>query len=583
MAELVKAKDLANVFKTLPEDKLDDAASKLGLDADAVKDFISNPAAKGQKAVAKNILEKIGNTLSGAQEFVDQVLGRVPKPSPEVPSKFKVQPTGPGTPGEIGEPGTAYTVKTGAPETALVPVTPTIKQTGAKPPEVPASARTEMTGPEVPGAVGSSGTAYTTKGTTPDRAIVPSEKPAEAIEPEVIEPGGSLARVQRRVQEAQPIEPVKQLPPPGRREETLRESLQEGQPGMEQLPEYPIGLAPSPESWRKAGKAAAAAGGLTMAGLTGMKLFGDRPLSQQDYVGDTTRVAEVTATPDIKAMTDKAMPHVPEQAKEIIQNQVQKVLSLEERLDKELSSARARYDKEVARKEMLQAIETVMHGLVTALGAKAALDRGSPFAIDFSKGPQVNWESKFANLQKDFELQTNAIVKKYDLEQKERLEQQKAEESKRRYEERMALEREKLGVERTKAEQQITKQQAEDVAKLNAADQKQYQSNVKNFALLKEAIQNKKAGDVVQYATLLGADDKTIDELNKGKFDRILSWVKGEKSVDDILQGLRPQRPAPAAAPVDNMVTVTVNGQTGRIPRDQLEAFKKQYPNAEVQ
>lgn len=347
-----------------------------------------------------------------------------------------------------------------------------------------------------------------------------------------------------------------------------------------------LSLTPSPESMRKAGKLAAgtaAAGGLTMAGITGMKLFGDRPLSQQDYVGDTTRVAEITATPDIKAMTDKAMPHVPEQAKEIIQNQVQKVLSLEERLDKELSSARAKYDKEVARKEMLQAIETVMHGLVTALGAKAALDRGSPFAIDFSKGPQVNWESKFANLQKDFELQTNSIVKKYDLEQKERLEQQKAEESKRRYEERMGLEREKLGVEKTKVEQQLAKQQAEDVAKLNAADQKQYQNNVKNFALLKEAIQNKKAGDVVQYATLLGADDQTIDELNKGKFDRILSWVKGEKSVDDILQGLKPQKPTPAAAPVDNMVTVTVNGQTGRIPRDQLEAFKKQYPNAEVQ
>ena len=378
---------------------------------------------------------------------------------------------------------------------------------------------------------------------------LPENVQAEDIPP----PAGSLARVQQRVQEAQPIEPVKQLPPPGRREETLRESLQEGQSGMEQLPEYNLRLAPSPESMRKA----AAAGGLTMAGITGMKLFGNRPLSQQDYVGDTTRVAEITATPDIKAMTDKAMPHVPEQAKEIIQNQVQKVLSLEERLDKELSSARAKYDKEVARKEMLQAIETVMHGLVTALGAKAALDRGSPFAIDFSKGPQVNWESKFANLQKDFELQTNAITKKYDLEQKERLEQQKAEESKRRYEERMGLEREKLGVEKTKVEQQIAKQQAEAVANLNAADQKQYNTNLKSFAALKEAVQNKNPGDVQQYATVLGASDDTTAKLaeamNQGMWDKILTMlgISEQPTTEQILQGLRPQKPTPAAAPSD--------------------------------
>jgi hypothetical protein len=393
---------------------------------------------------------------------------------------------------------------------------------------------------------------------------LPQNVEAEDIPP----PAGSLARVQQRVQEAQPIEPVKQLPPPGRREETLRESLQEGQPGMEQLPEYNLGIGPSKRTMAKAALGVTGAG----AAAAGYKLLGDKPLATQEGVGDTTRVAEVTATPDIKAMTDKAMPHVPEQAKEIIQNQVQKVLSLEERLNNELSDARTKYNKEVARKEMLQAIETVMHGLVTALGAKAALDRGSPFAIDFSKGPQVNWESKFANLQKDFELQTNAIVKKYDLEQKERLEQQKAEESKRRYEERMGLEREKLGVEKTKVEQQLAKQQAEDVAKLNAEQQKQYNTNLKHYGDLRRAIAEKKPGPVQDAATLLGASDDTTAKLteamNQGMWDKILTMlgISEQPTTEQILQGLRPQKPAPAAAPAAPAAPAQQSAQPVQLP-----------------
>ena len=78
----------------------------------------------------------------------------------------------------------------------------------------------------------------------------------------------------------------------------------------------------------------------------------------------------------------------------------------------------------------------------------------------------------------------------------------------------MALEREKLGVEKAKAGQQAAKQHAEEVAKLNAEQQKQYNTNLKNFAALKEAVQNKKPGDVEQYATMLGADDATINQIS---------------------------------------------------------------------
>lgn len=508
--------------------------------ADAVASAIGKPVKFVQGLLEKGLSTKAGQQLvKGVQDLDKKLLDLRVKPPvtgeapPSVSERFKKQRTGPEG---LGEETTGFA---GGAEPSF-----RVGQTG---------------GPVVP--------------TQRRGALMPLPENVEAED--IPAPAGSLARVQQRLQDVQP-----QLPPPGRREETLRESLQETQPGMEQLPEYNLGIGPSKRTVTKAGLGVAGAG----TAVAGYKLLGDKPLANQEGVGDTTRVAEIAGTPDVKAMTDKALPHLPDQAKEVIQNQVQKVLSIEERLDKELSSARARYDKELARKELLQAIETVMHGLVTALGAKAALDRGSPFAVDFSKGPQVNWESKFANLQKDFELQTNSIVKKYNIAQKERLEQQKAAESGRRYGERMALEREKLDVEKAKAGQQAAKQQAEEVAKLNTEQQKQYNTNLKSFAALKEAVQNKKPGDVEQYATMLGADDATINQIkadmDKGLLDKVLEFINPGKAPEEVIQGLRPKKPTPA---VDNMVTVTVNGQTGKIPKDQLEAFRKQYPNAEVQ
>ena len=478
------------IKKAVDESDVESVAKSLNLEVKDVQKLVKGKAPKG---LISSVFEAAGGTVKTLQGKLDTALGRA-TPPPAVAQEFRTESLGK----ERG-----YTLQS------------------------------PIGGPLVPARRG---------------ALTPLPENVEA-EDIPTPPPTALTRVQQRVQEVEPTPPpVKQLQPPGRREELLSESLQEGQPGMEQLPEYNLGIGPSKRTVTRGGLGVAGAG----TAVAGYRLLGDKPLAAQEGAGDTTRVAEVTGTPDVKAMTDKALPHLPEQAREAIQDQVQKVLSIEERLDKELSTARTAYNKEMARKELLQAIETVMHGLVTALGAKAALDRGSPFAIDFSKGPQVNWESKFANLQKDFELQTNSIVKKYNLEQKERLEQQKAIEGQRRYEDRMTLEREKLELEKAKAGQQ----QAEKQAKLTAAEQKQYNTNLKHYGDLRKAITEKKPGAAEDAAVLLGADETTLQNLktamNQGMWDKVLNTlgISESPTTEQVLQGLRPSKPA-AAAPSD--------------------------------
>lgn len=383
----------------------------------------------------------------------------------------------------------------------------------------------------------------------------------ENIEAEDITPPTSLARVQQRVQETQPIQPVKQLPPPGRREETLRESLQEGQPAMEQLPEYNLGIGPSKRTMAKAGLGVAGAG----AAAAGYRLFGDKPLSQQPDAPSTLKAGDVKDTEDLVDLANKAAPTLPPEQAQKAKENAEKIKTIQDLL----ADVEKRKQQKVDRIELMQAIETMAHGLVTAIGAGVMLNRGSPFAVDFSKGPKVDWASQLDRLQKDFDTQTNALIKKYGIEEDMKAKQ-----------EELALKKRGLDIEEQKVAQQVTKQQAEAMAKLTTEQQKQYKDNLKSFAALKEAVQNKKPGDVQQYATILGANDATTTKLteamNQGMWDKILTMlgISEQPTTEQILQGLRPQKPAaPAAAPA----AVTVGGKTYTRPTGMSDADWAEY------
>lgn len=330
---------------------------------------------------------------------------------------------------------------------------------------------------------------------------------------------------------------------------------------MEQLPEYNLRLTPSPESVRKAAKTTA----VVMAGLTGMKLFGDKPLSQQPDAPSTLQAGDVKDTQDLVDLANKAAPTLPPEQAQKTKENAEKIKTIEDLL----ADVEKRKQQKVDRIELMQAIETMAHGLVTAIGAGVMLNRGSPFAVDFSKGPKVDWASQLDRLQKDFDTQTNALIKKYGIEEDMKAKQ-----------EELALKKRGLDIEEKKVAQQVTKQQAEAMAKLTTEQQKQYKDNLKSFAALKEAVQNKKPGDVQQYATILGANEATTAKLteamNQGMWDKILTMlgISEQPTTEQILQGLRPQKPAaPAAAPA----AVTVGGKTYTRPKGMSDADWAEY------
>lgn len=350
-------------------------------------------------------------------------------------------------------------------------------------------------------------------------------------------------------------------------------------------------MKPSAKTVRRAGLGVAGVG----AAAAGYRLLDNKSIVEQPEAGQTTVAAGLESPKEAVNLANTAVQSnaLPEEAKQQQMENAQKIESIADVLERRLAAKEKAYDTAVARKELLQALETMMHGLVTAIGAKALLDRGSPYAVDFSKGPRVDWESQYNRLQKDFELQTNALIKKYGMEQELQIKQEQAAESKRRAAERTAIEREKLDIQREKLGIQRQEKEQKRIETLSTQEQKQYKDNLKNFALLKEAIQNKKAGDVEEKATLLGADDATIqqlkDSMSKGMWSKLLDQInpftQPDKAPEEILQGLRPKRPtaAPTAQSVQaDEVVVELNGVQGAIPANQVDAFVKANPGAKI-
>ena len=341
-------------------------------------------------------------------------------------------------------------------------------------------------------------------------------------------------------------------------------SMPSGRPslsaGMEepQLQSFPTGVEPViPKR-----KAAAVGAGLGL-GLAGKMIF-DKGFSGDEATPPVVKEAGVEDAQDVKTVVD-TIPEAaitPEQ-KEALNKQVdnftEAVQSFERRMAAEQDAAKKEKVLKEGRLEFMRALETIMHGMVSALGANAMLNRGSPFAIDFSKGPQTDWASEFDRLQKNYDSQLNGIRSRYGLalkEQEAKAAEARAQQREVRAEKELAL-KEKALEQRGQAQQAAQTQkaagQAEKAAeKQLALKEKAFAELSGSIAALKEKSTPISAKQVTANATRLGIPPEEIKLLidkttGKGFFN-----FADENKVADILEKYRPGQAATEAAPVES-------------------------------
>jgi len=290
-------------------------------------------------------------------------------------------------------------------------------------------------------------------------------------------------------------------------------------------------------------KSAAAAAGLGAVVLgAGFSKEANAPAvikeAQVDKVQDisqavTTAVKQQAVTPEQQA---------------ILEDQAQQLevaaQSLEDKLTKD-------YEKSKARVELMRLAETVMNGLVTAIGANALLNKGSPYAVDFSKGPKTDWNSEFDRLQKDYSTQMGAIMQKYKLEATEKRAQAKEAAQESRFQQQMGLREKELEAKQGRATSAAA-QKAEEKAAV--AKDKAFSELSGALASLKEKstpISNKQ---VVANATKLGIPKEEIDLLVSKTTGKGLFNFADEEQVASILEKYRPgqQQAAAPAAPAES-------------------------------
>ena len=290
----------------------------------------------------------------------------------------------------------------------------------------------------------------------------------------------------------------------------------------------------------------------------------DKGFSGDEAAPPVVKEAGVEDAQDVKTVVD-TIPEAaitPEQ-KEALNKQVdnftEAVQSFERRMAAEQDAAKKEKVLKEGRLEFMRALETIMHGMVSALGANAMLNRGSPFAIDFSKGPQTDWASEFDRLQKNYDSQLNGIRSRYGLalkEQEAKAAEARAQQREVRAEKELAL-KEKALEQRGQAQQAAQTQkaagQAEKAAeKQLALKEKAFAELSGSIAALKEKSTPISAKQVTANATRLGIPPEEIKLLidkttGKGFFN-----FADENKVADILEKYRPGQAATEAAPVES-------------------------------
>jgi hypothetical protein len=362
------------------------------------------------------------------------------------------------------------------------------------------------------------------------------------------QPGGPLATVEQpgqmttsrlgglgqKLEEKAPL----QLGPAGRREQTLRSSLGDefnASMGMDEITGAPMSKVPK----KAAGLGAVAAAGAAVLASAGFSKEANAPA--------VVKEAALDKVEDITPLIQKAVQATEPDKQAVLLEQAQQLQVAAQSIEDKLTSA---YEKKQARVELMKLTETVMSGLVTAIGANALLNRNSPFAVDFSQGPKTDWNAQFDRLQKDYTAQMGLITQKYKIEAAEKRAQAAEAGREARFQQGMQFKREELG-----AKEQA--QQTAEISKLNAVEQKQYKENLMHFGDLRRAITDKKPGAAEDAAIRLRADEPTIQKLkeamNQGLWDKVLTTLNlSEKpTTEQILQGLRPTAPAAPTSDLD--------------------------------
>jgi hypothetical protein len=467
MADILKPKQLAGILESIPEDKLDDAAAELGVDATKLNAFIKKPSGKFLQTVA----DKLGEGVEGAQKFVDKFVGRTPTELEQIGMKAA--------------------------------------QGGGKPPSVQPQFAAEQIKP--PGETGQPGGPLATIEQPGQMTPVPSPR---------------LSGLGQKLEEKAPL----QLGPAGRREETLRGSLGDefnASMGLDEVTGAPMSKVPK----KAAGLGVAAAAGAAV--LAGFSKEANAPV--------VIKEAAVDKPDDVAPLLEKAKKNVEPDKQAALMQQAQQLQAAAQSIEDKLTKD---YEKKQARVELMKLTETIMHGLVTAIGANALLNRNSPFAVDFSQGPKTDWNSQFDRLQKDYATQMGLITQKYKIEASEKKAEAAEAGREARFQQEMRFKREELGIKEQKAATEVARKASEKDA---ANKDKAFAELSGAIAALKEKSTPISAKQVTASATRLGIPPGKIDLLiskttGKGAFN-----LADEKEVAKILEEYRPGQAAPAS------------------------------------
>lgn len=292
-------------------------------------------------------------------------------------------------------------------------------------------------------------------------ALPPAAEEAAQALPAVVTPPGPLSpRMESIKSKAQKgvidVEPISARPalPPGQAEVPPPAAMSQtpSQQAME------AATAPKPPQMSTAKKVSAAGLGAAVLGAG---------FSQEANPPPAVKEAQVDKVQDISTMVSKAVEQqavTPEQ-QTVLESQAKQLEAAAQSLEQKLTSD---YEKKKARVELMQLAETVMNGLVTAIGANALLNSGSPYAVDFSKGPKTDWNSEFDRLQKDYVTQLGSITQKYKLEAAEKRAAAKEAGVEARFQRQMDLRERALAAKQAQTEGTTAQKAADKKAKLEA-------------------------------------------------------------------------------------------------------------------